>query len=467
MTAQSTTTGDLVELVSQLVEAGNLDTVYRDVYVQRARALLAGAFSAEDFRRIERQREELAALPVAIGGALERGDWAAVKALSGRGDELRQAVEGVRRQADAARGIYAVTDLALDPFSPGLLAFTRLAVKDRTALRARAIERLAALETADVPWKSFYASRRAAFQALPAEGAQASATEAASADPREAAQRALKSGDMRGLAKLAEGLLAAAAPTAPGSAPSARLAAGSAPTAAADLLSAYSPETLAKARQLGLGARRLESRAEIASLRQYAWNPLAPHESARINLKQIALPAGAPEGFRERLEMLMIHPIVNSGGARHLPSLVAEDVLVEAFPDPRDGDKGPVSELLGRLGFKGRWALPRAAIEQALLDHGAEVVAGQLGLDPRSYRLVCIPPDAHLRLGEAEGWGRQPFWTHFDGYLVMAEGRLRALAGGDVRFGGPYDLVGIGRDYDSDRVMARFAVVRRERMVAW
>jgi hypothetical protein len=51
--------------------------------------------------------------------------------------------------------------------------------------------------------------------------------------------------------------------------------------------------------------------------------------------------------------------------------------------------------------------------------------------------------------------------------LIMADGRLRALAGGDVRFGGLYDLLGIGRDYDTDRAMARFAVVRRERMVAW
>jgi len=29
------------------------------------------------------------------------------------------------------------------------------------------------------------------------------------------------------------------------------------------------------------------------------------------------------------------------------------------------------------------------------------------------------------------------------------------------------DLLGIGREYDSDRLMARFAVVRLERMVAW
>jgi hypothetical protein len=78
-----------------------------------------------------------------------------------------------------------------------------------------------------------------------------------------------------------------------------------------------------------------------------------------------------------------------------------------------------------------------------------------------------VPPDVHLRLGEAERWGCQPVWTHFDGYMVMADGRLRALAGGDVRYGGLYHLLGISRDYDSDRVMARFAVVRRERMVAW
>ena len=76
----------------------------------------------------------------------------------------------------------------------------------------------------------------------------------------------------------------------------------------------------------------------------------------------------------------------------------------------------------------------------------------------------------HFRLGEAEGWGRQPCWTHFDGYLIRTvEGRLRlqALVGGDVRYGGLYDLLGVSRDYDSDRLIARFAVVHRERMVAW
>jgi hypothetical protein len=163
----------------------------------------------------------------------------------------------------------------------------------------------------------------------------------------------------------------------------------------------------------------------------------------------------------------MIHPLVNSGGARHLPTLVAEDVLVEDFPDPKAGEDTPPSELLAILRLPGRRGLSRIAIEQALLAHGADVLDKPLALDPRIFRLVCIPPDVHLRLGEEQRWGRQAFWTHFDGYIVMADGRLRALAGGDVRYGGLYNLLGIGRDYDSDKLMARFAVVRRERMVAW
>jgi hypothetical protein len=165
--------------------------------------------------------------------------------------------------------------------------------------------------------------------------------------------------------------------------------------------------------------------------------------------------------------MFVIRPLVNSGGARYLPTLVAEDVLVEDFPDPADGQPPPASELVKSLRLPARRGVPRIAIEQALLTHGARILEKDLGVDPRVFRLVCIPSDVHMRLAEAEGWGRQPFWTHFDGYLVMADGRLRALAGGDVRFGGLYDLVAVGRDYDADRLVARFAVVQRARMVAW
>ncbi len=461
---------DPLRLVSGLIETSKVDTVYRDVYVDRARTLLEGILSADEFRLIERERAQLAGTSLAIARAMDKSNWPLVKELSARGQALRQAVEGKGKLMEIGREVFAITDIRLDPFSPGLLPFTRTLAKDLPGLRAQTIDRLAAFERADAPWQDFYAGRRTAFQALAAttsgEGGKART------DPREAAAQALRAGDMSRLQRLADELISAVTPRT--SAPTRQMPAASSGPAlepsVGDLLVTHSPDILARARRLGLAPRRLESRVELASLRQYAWNPLfsdQADQSGRVGVHQVPLPAGTPDAFRERLEMLMIHPLVNSGGARHLPTLVAEDVLVEDFPDLGESEQPAASDLLATLGLPGRRGIPRVAIEWALLEHGSRVVGKEIGLDPRAFRLVCIPPDVHLRLGEAEGWGRQPLWTHFDGYLVMADGRLRALAGGNARFGGLYDLLGLSRDYDSDTVMARFAVVRRERMVAW
>ena len=356
MTAKSSTRVDPLKLVTRLIDCGNVDTVYRDVYLGRGRTLLAEELPVEEFRRSEQQAAELATLAPTIGRAIEKGDWPQVKTLSDRAEALRRAVEGKRGQMETARNVYAVTDVKLDPFSPGLRAFTRLAEKDLLALRTRTVEHLTALALADAPWKSFYDDRRAALRALLLTASQRPETTAASANPREAAERALKSGDMTGLAKLAGALMAAVTPAkrAPGSSrPSARQDPAS-EKPSADLLTTYTDDTLEGARRLGLAARRLESRVELASLRQYAWNPLLSDESGRIGAKRLPLPAGTPEAFRDRLEMIVIHPLVNSGGARHLPTLVAEDVLVETFPDPKEGEQPPGSELLAALGLPGR-----------------------------------------------------------------------------------------------------------------
>jgi hypothetical protein len=468
MTSKMKPDDDQLQVTSTLAEIGNVDTVYRDVYLERARTLMGAVLSLEEFQSLEQQQAGLAELPLPIGRAIEKADWTRVKELSGRGQVLRRAVEGKRRLAETARDIYAVDDVRLDPFSPGLQPFINLSTKNLSALRARAIERLAALERMDAPTRDFYTARRTAFEALVLGAWERSPDADAGTDARAAATQALKRGDMSRLEKLANTLISGGAVSSKTTSRGA-VAAPSREAAPppADLLFAYSADTMAGARRLGLAPRRLESRVEIASLRQYAWNPLFVDESDRIGGKDVPLPAGTPEGFRERLEILMIHPLVNSGGSRHLPKLLAEDVLIEDFPDLKEDDNPPASDLLVALGLPSRRGLTRMAIEHALLARGSRIVSDELRLDPRTFRLVCIPPDVHLRLGEAEGWGRQPLWTHFDGYLVMRNGRLRALAGGDVRFGGLYDLLGLGRDYDSDRVVVRFAVVRRERMVSW
>jgi len=471
MAAKGAKSVDPLRLVSELIATGKVDTVYRDIYLDRARSFLHGTLSLDDFRRIEGGRARLAEMSLAIARAMGKANWPLVKELSGRAQVIRQEVEGTGKLMETAREVYDVRDIRLDPFSPGLQPFAQVRASDLSALRTRTAKQLATLERGDPSWRAFYAERRVAFEALVLTSVS-DETRGDTMDPREAAAQALQAGDMGRLARLADAVMAAAqprmnipsreGPTVPSS--------PSQSSSAEDLLVAFSTETLAQARRLGLAPRRLESRVELAPLRQYAWNPLfSDHadQSGRIGVRQVPLPTGTPEAFRERLEMLMIHPLVNSGGARHLPTLVAEDVLVEDFPDPGEDGQPLVSDLLTILGLPSRRGLPRTAIERALLEHGVRVVERELGLDPRVFCLVCIPPDVHLRLGEGEGWGRQPLWTHFDGYLVMADGRLRALAGGNARFGGLYNLLGLSRDYDSDRVVARFAVVRRERMVAW
>ena len=42
--------------ITALVEAGNIDTVYRDVYLNRARTLLAPVLSLQEFHCLEQQR---------------------------------------------------------------------------------------------------------------------------------------------------------------------------------------------------------------------------------------------------------------------------------------------------------------------------------------------------------------------------------------------------------------------------
>src|SRR5262245_55150104 len=110
---------------------------------------------------------------------------------------------------------------------------------------------------------------------------------------------------MRRLAQLAD-LMAAGTPQRSEAAPAATV--GVSPTseqATCDLVAAWSSDTLARARQLGLAPKHLEPRVELASLRQYAWNPLSD-ESRHSAIKQVPLPPGSHSGLRARIEVLII-----------------------------------------------------------------------------------------------------------------------------------------------------------------
>jgi hypothetical protein len=136
-----------------------------------------------------------------------------------------------------------------------------------------------------------------------------------------------------------------------------------------------------------------------------------------------------------------------------------EFVLLETHPE---GDDTP-SGLVRALGLERRRTLAREDIELALIRHGGGIVSN-MGLDPRAFRIVCVPPDVYMRVGAGRGWGTRQEWTHFDGYQVRQNGRLLALVGGNARYGGTADLCGISSSDARDNVVTRFAVVRRERL---
>src|SRR5256885_15743252 len=81
---------DPIAVVSTLIEAGSIDTVYRDLYLGRAQTLLSPLISLEDFHRLEQQQGALAELPLAGARAAGKGDWPLVKEVRPRRDAGEQ-----------------------------------------------------------------------------------------------------------------------------------------------------------------------------------------------------------------------------------------------------------------------------------------------------------------------------------------------------------------------------------------
>jgi hypothetical protein len=237
-----------------------------------------------------------------------------------------------------------------------------------------------------------------------------------------------------------------------------------------DLTQSFPEDVQARARRAGLRPTLVERDAESAEYLQCCcvWLPTVPERPLSLDTKVShgctcghACPPGITASLKDTLDLLIVHPFINSAGERYLPRFAAESVLVEDFPE---GEEPPArGELPGALGLKRRTAVSRMELDAVLLRRGPDVVQDVLGLEPRDFRLVCIPFDVYSRLAPGFGWGQRTRWTHLDGYQVWKAGRLRALVGGDVRYGGRHHLCSIGIDDEREEVVVRLAVVRRER----
>ena len=476
-----------VDLVRLLVDAANADTVYRDVYLRRAHALLAEQLPAAEYRALQGMQRQIDAAVAQSRSAAALRDWPRVQELAARADDLRRSAERKAPLMTVAEQVYDAPSVAIDTLSAGMESFAKKE-QEPAAVRDHAVASLAQLATVDATHATFYEIRRAFLSGLTiarrhaAAGAKRPSARAV-ADIERLAAEAAQRGDVAALRGYAQEILAqqAAAKESPRreSAPEAQrpepAPTGTAESCPVDLGAPFPADLAARAHALGFAVARTEPLAQAAPLFDYVASHMrqrsieeleSEHEGA-IKIEALvdenAWPAGVAEHVKVLVGQFVRNVFVNSGGARYRPTFAAESVLIEDFPE--EGEPPADSSLLAALGLGRRRALARTEIESALLEHGARILEERLGLDPYEFRLVCIPQDLYSRFGRDRGWGAQAQWTHFDGYQVMKGARLRALVGGDARYGGLNDLVSIAPSDQRESVIARFAVIRRARHV--
>jgi hypothetical protein len=463
-----------IKIVAALVEVAELDTVYRDAHLRRARQLLSSTLDESAYRAIGSAEKEMDDLMRRSRSAVLQRDWGQAAELSARIEGLRQRKATMGNLANIGKDVYEADTVAFEPFSPGKHLGAKAQAEQSSHL-TRVMDALASLAKLDSGSRSFYEKRRSYFSALEVKSAAASQKGAQRdrGQTERLAMEAAERGDVAALQRLAKELQdrkeSEVAATS-----------GSAPVmlsryeCAVDLSTRFPPQVVERARELGLVEAQTAPFAEFTKVREVLYthvdqpvpsNPDMEREGVLRGraLAEQEIPAKLDTEDARVLAGQFIQQIfLNSGGARYLPPLAAETVLLEDFAENESADSP--SKLLAALGLAKRSGRSRMEIESALMHFGSDILENTLGLDPLEFRLVCIPYDLYTRFGRERGLGKWPHWTHFDGYQVMAGNRLRALVGGDGRFGGLYDLVSISPSDAREGVYTRFAVVRRARM---
>jgi len=479
-TQDKTTT--LEAAVQLLVNVRGSDTVYADLYLRRAGELLATVLSQAQYNALRGIQGDINTVVKQISLATASQDWAQVASLATRLDELRRSAGENAALSRLGATVYDTHGVSIDPFSPGfefLPGFDKGLAERRDALVAN----LKALASVDAPLAPLYASRGAFFAGLilaSGRSAAASVSAKSSAEIQQLAVRAAQQGDTSQLRLYAQELAARQAKEAASAGSKSDTQTATAAPAAyhypVDLSAPFSDEVAQRARALGLVVARAEPPPQAAPLFDFVttgiWQAnISDTETTQegiVRAEAIVDTSGFPSEMsgplKELVGQLLQNPFINSGGARYIPPFSAEAVLVEDFPEQQEAPA--TGELLSALGLTRRRALNRLEIQVALLQHGARFLQERLLLDPAEFRLVCIPHDLYIGVGRHRGWGQQQQWTHFDGFQVFRNGRLRALVGGDVRYGGLSDLVSIDISDQRESVIARFAVIRRARQVA-
>lgn len=448
--------------VRALVYLHSVDLLYADRYLHRAAVLMPQLCSREQYEKLYRDERELPAMQARLRQATEDADWTAVRNLARAAAEASDRLARHSQTLPVAAAVYGAKQLNAEPIA---LALSGVLAHPTPALvrgRELVLSQLLWLQDHDPEWRAFYAARRRHFELLQLHRVGTAHPGLGSAHLRERILSAIDRGDFTEVQRLTQALATEQNGT------TARLCAP--PVAAARVLALAAPFP---SRAVDLAAPMGCAVAELPALR---WlnehmcaegpdraSPERPSGTSFSAGEDDCRPAAREIGatLRENLNLLLERPFISSGGLRYLPWFGPETVLVETFPETEPDADTP---LLRSLGLERRRGLPRLAVENALLTRGSQAVA-ELGLDPQEFTVTCIPFDVYLRLAPAHGWGQREMWTHFDGYEVTRNLHLWGLVGGHASYGGPEDLSIVARNYVSERVTLRLAIVRRERFL--
>jgi hypothetical protein len=450
MTVSGETSARDQSLVAAILAVGERDLLFADRYRLRAEQKLDRLCPRARFLALEHQQAALERHVAAIREATAQAEWDQVRILAHEAAGLRETLASADGVIKVARVAYG---LACPSFELSALAVNGVVVPGDVPVdpqRDQLLAQLRQLIADDPDWAPFYRERLEHFIRRAPDSGRSNGAAAPSAVRHAilAAMEQAEFGEIERLAASADGMARGRGQDAAAFAFS--------PSRAAALAEELPAEACERAASLGLIPATLEADADVREC-VCAWGSGTSPERA------VAGPSGMCDALRETLALVLRQPFVTSGGNRYLPLFVPEHMLVETFAED---DPDAHSPLLALLGLSRRRGLSRMLIEDALRQH-TTAVCEALGLDPLAFVVVCIPFDAYMRLAPRSGWGRQTLWTHLDGYQLTPERYVRALVGGDVRYGGADDLCSVGRRYDSDHLTVRFAIVRRVRFLLY
>ena len=317
------------KVVGLLIEAANADTVYRDLYLRRARQLLSPTLDESAYRAIGSSDKEIEDLMRRSRSAVLQRDWDQAANLSAQAESLRQRKTSMGPLATIGKDVYDADTVAFDFFSPGKHLGPQFEA-NQPGVHKRLMDTLASLGKLDPSLAPSYEKRRSYFSKLEL----ASPTPSKKSSQRDRAQverlavEAAEKGDAATLQQLSKELRdwkESGTATASTSA-SVAMTRYECPM---DLAVPFAPDVIARARELGLAEAQTAPLGEIAAAREaiytHVWQPSPANPDmeregvlrARAQAEVKPPEQIATEDVKVLFGQFTQQIFVNSGGARY------------------------------------------------------------------------------------------------------------------------------------------------------